>query len=547
MALSVCVGSTLALGACVGNIGQRDSGPSDPASRAVASLETTRFPRLSHVQWENTVRDLLRLDETSGLSMTFTGDPLGGVFDNNEEVLLVTPPLWADYQSAAEALSDLVVDDAARLAAIVPADLPSDPTEAARAFVTDFGKRAFRRPLAAEEIEAYVAIFQSAAGLLDGGDNFQKGVKLTLRAFLQAPYFLYRAESSNAVAPDGLVHLSGWEIASKLSYLLWNTMPDDELLGAAESGQLDEPGGIAAQASRMLDDPRARQMVASFHSQLYQYDHYDDLYKDPAYFPDFSSEIGEDLKRESELFIEDVVFSGGGLREILTSPHTFVNQELAAIYGIAGEFGEEFERVELDPAERAGLLTRIGFLASNATPREQNTIHRGVFVNLRVLCHVLPSPPDNVPGLPPADDYPTNRARVESHTGEGTCGATCHHRLINPPGYGLEHYDAVGAFQATEDGEAIDASAEYILDGGVVSFDGAIEMSQLFAESDDAHACYARYWLQYGYGRRPQSGDKLTLNELTTMSREQGVRGLILGLTQTLAFRARAASVEGAP
>jgi hypothetical protein len=540
----------LGLGACTGDIGDGGSGttpPIDPIGEGVASLTTTRFPRLSHAQWENTVRDLLRLDAVSGLSSAFNGDPLGGVFDNNEAVLLVTPNLWADYQTAAESLATLVTDDPARLAAILPADLPSDPAEAARAFIVDFGKRAYRRPLTEDEVADYLELFALAPELLEGGDDFARGVHLTLQAFLQSPHFLYRLEQTSDVGDDGLIHLGSWEVASKLSYLLWNTMPDEALFAAAEADALTTPEGIMAEAARMLDDERSHAMVAAFHAQLYQYDHYEDLYKDPAYFPEFSAEIGDDLQTEAELFIEDVVYSGGGLRELLTAPFTYVNQELAPIYGVSGTFGPEFERVELDPAERAGFLTRVGFLASNATPREQNTIHRGVFINLRVLCNDVPSPPDNVPGLPPSDEYPTNRARVESHTGEGTCGATCHHTLINPPGYALEHYDAVGAFQQDEDGAPIDALADYTLDGVPVTFDGAVEMSQAIAESDQAHACYARYWLQYGYGREPQAGDALTVEELTQVSRAGSAKELILALTQTLAFRTRAVVKEAQP
>jgi hypothetical protein len=549
LGLALCVASAMGVGACTGDIGggggtAPPTGPDDPIEQGVASLITTRFPRLSHAQWENTVMHLLRLDAVPGLSSAFSGDPLGGVFDNNEEVLLVTPNLWGDYQTAAEALATLVTDDPARLAAIMPADLPGDPESAARAFISDFGRRAYRRPLTQEEIDTYYELFTRGPELLEGGDDFNRGVRLTLQAFLQSPHFLYRVERSTEVGEDGLVHLDGWEVASKLSYMLWNTMPDDLLFGAAESGELSTPNGIMTQAARMLDDERSHAMVAAFHAQLYQYDHYEDLYKDPAYFPDFSSEIGADLQTEAELFIEDVVYSGGGLRELLTSPFTYVNSDLAAIYGLPGSFGADFERVELDPAERAGFLTRIGFLASNATPREQNTIHRGIFVNLRVLCNDIPSPPDNVPPLPPADDYATNRERVESHTGLGTCGATCHHGLINPPGYALEHYDAVGAFQGDEDGAAIDSSAEYTLDGAAVAFDGAIELSELIAESDQAHACYARYWLQYGYGRKHQDGDALTLEDLAAASKNGSAKDLILALTQTLAFRTRAVATE---
>src|SRR6185503_12067113 len=162
-----------------------------------------------------------------------------------------------------------------------------------------------------------------------------RGARLSIQAFLQSPHFIYRVEASSDVT-DGLIHLSGYEIATKLSYMLWNTMPDDGLLAAAAVGKLDTPEGILAEAKRLLADDRAKAMVASFHHQLLQYDHYDDLNKDPALFPTFDPKLGADMKREAELFIDDVIFSqNGGIREILTEPTTFVDADLAAIYGLS--------------------------------------------------------------------------------------------------------------------------------------------------------------------------------------------------------------------
>lgn len=552
-ALIVTLAGTIGAGACTGTIGDGNGGgegpdgPIDPVTEAVASLETTRFPRLSHEQWENTIRDLFRLSTTTGMSTSFSGDPLGGVFDNNEAKLLVSAAHWQDYQTAAEGVAALVVADPAILANIVPSDLPSDPGEAARAFIETFGQRAYRRPLTADEIDTYLALFAQAPDLLEGTDDFVLGVELSLQAFLQSPHFLYRLQATDVVADDGLIHLDGWEVASKLSYMLWNTMPDDTLFAAVEAGELDEPAGIMAQAARMLDDAQARPMVAAMHAQLFQFSHYDDLYKDEAYFPDFPVDAGPDLQIEAELFIDDVIFSGGGLYELLTSPVTYVNADLAAVYGLSGDFTDEMVRVELDPTERAGFLTRIGFLASNATPREQNTIHRGVFINHRILCTELPDPPDNVEGLPPSDGFATNRERVESHTGPGTCGEGCHQVWINPPGYALEHYDAIGGYQDTENGEPVNALATWQVDGEEITFDGAVELSQIMAESDAAHRCYAKHWLQYGYGREPQDGDTATIDELMGASKAGGVEDLILALTQTLAFRTRAVVVEEQP
>jgi hypothetical protein len=534
-------GCLLLASSCTGLIGGGEDGscpncPTDPA----AELDTTRYPRLSHAQWENTVRDLFYLDDVSGESASFTGDPPGGMFDNNEAVLMVPPGLWADYQLAAESLSERIADDPALLERIAP------PGMEARSFIESFGKRAYRRPLSAEEIDAYLALFAQGQALVQGSSDFAKGVKLTLQAFLQAPDFVYRVQWSSDIGDDGLIRLSGWEIATKLSYMLWNTMPDDALFTAAASGKLDTAEGVLEQAQRMMDDERAQPVITAFHAQLYDFDRYHDLYKDEIIFPEFVPEMGADMQREAEMFVQDVVESGGGLNELLTAPFTYVNDRLAPLYGLEGTFGSEFTRVDLDPEERAGFLTRLGFLASNATPKEQNTIHRGIFVNRRILCNEIPDPPDNVPGLPPASDFDTNRERVEAHTGKGTCGQNCHYTLINPPGYALEHYNAVGSFQETEHDNAINALAEYRIDDEPVSFDGAIELSNIIAGSEQAHRCYAQFWLEFAYGRAPQEADDKSLEELTRTSRT-GVKALLLALTQTAAFRTRAPAKEVSP
>ncbi len=536
LAMSLALG-----GGCVGTIGDppdQSSCTACPTDPANAPLDTSRFPRLSHLQWENSVQDLLYLTQPPGLSASFTGDPLGGIFDNNESSLLVTPGLWADYQLASEQLSVLVTNDAAKLAKLIPASAPADAAGRTKAFLEAFGMRAYRRPLSPAELTGYTALFAKGKDLVDGPDDFARGVRLTVQAFLQSPHFVYRVEASST-AIGALILLSDFELATKLSYMLWNTMPDDALFAAAKSGKLATPEGVLAEATRLLDDDRARVMVASFHHQLFQYDHYDDLNKDPTLFPDFTPALGADMKQEAGMFIEEMVFAkNGGIKEILTEPTTFVNSELAAIYGLKGSFGSDFVKVSLDPKTRSGILTRIGFLASNATSHEQHSIHRGVFINRRVICAKLPDPPNNVPPLPAAAAFKTNRERVEKHTGEGTCGAACHATMINPAGFAFEHYGALGHYEDTENGNPINSADTYKLDGKDVSYNDAVELDKLLGESDQVHACYAKHWLEYAYGRGDQPADDVALADLAKESRK-GARALILALTRTQAFRTR--------
>ncbi|HSN99782.1 MAG TPA: DUF1592 domain-containing protein, partial [Candidatus Nanopelagicales bacterium] len=455
--------------------------------------------------------------------------------------LQVTPGLWADYQIAAEELSAMVTADQNLLARILPPDSGVDPDARARAFLDAFGRRVHRRPLEPGEVDRYAALFAGAAAILTDLDPFTAGVQLTLQAFLQSPHFVYRVELSEEARPDGLIPLSGYEIATKLSYLLWNTMPDDALLEAAEMGELSTPEGVRARAEQMLDDPRAHEVIGAFHRQLYDYKKFLDLNKDPALFPQFTPEVGEDMKREAELFVEDVIFTEeGGLADLLTSRTAFVNDRLAAIYGLEGEFTSDFSEVELDPATRSGFLTRLGFLAANGTARQPDSIHRGVFVNLRVLCADLPPPPNDVPALPP-DEGGTNRDRVTAHTGPGTCGGGCHASMINPIGFAFEHYDAIGQHRTTDNGLPVDASASYMLGGEQKAYADAIELSQVIAESKEAHRCYAQHWLEFTYGRDTTDDDGALLDQLAEESLGGSpVKSLLLSLIDADSFLTRA-------
>lgn len=523
-----------------GNGGDGDCVGCDPETVAALSIVSTRFPRLTHAEWENTIVDLFQLSAPTGLSSSFAGDTLGGEFENNQSTMVVSPSLWADYQIAAEEVATLVTEDPTLLAGIVPSDLPADPGEAARAFIEQFGKRAYRRPLTSDEVDAYVGQFDGAVDLYATGDAFTRGVRFTIQAMLQSPFFIYRVEAGSEIV-DHLIPLSDYEVAAKLSYMLWGTMPDSELFSAADAGELTEAPGIMAQAQRMLDHPRARGMVGSFHYQLYEYKHYEDVAKDPELFPDFPLDIADSLKTEAAMFVEDIIFEEqAGLAELLTSPFTYVNADLAELYGLEGDFDETFVRVELDPAERAGLLTRLGFLTANATAREQHSIFRGVFINRRILCAPLPAPPDDFPPAPQGE-WLTNRERIEAYTGKGTCGETCHGTYINPAGFAFENYNAVGAYQTTENGAPVNAADEYpFMEEGTVAYDGPIEFSNLLAEAGQSHSCYARFWLEFAYGRSAQKGDDIAIEALRETSIQGNVKDLIVALTQTKAFRTRA-------
>ncbi|MFN7134322.1 MAG: DUF1588 domain-containing protein, partial [Myxococcales bacterium] len=299
-----------------------------------------------------------------------------------------------------------------------------------------------------------------------------------------------------------------------------------------------------AQAERMLKDPRAEAAVLEFHHRLLDTRHYSALRRDPNRFPNYTATLGRSMQRETELFVREVVFGErAGLHRLLTAPYTYVNGELAKVYGLTGTFGAEFQRAELKPSERMGVLTQAGFLASHAYDVDPDPIHRGVFVNLNILCADLPSPPDNIPPLPAIAPAQTNRARVEAHTGKGTCGGACHGVLINPLGFAFEGYDSLGQVRTTDNGHPVDTSGEYPFEDGVRRFDNALQLAGFVANSKLAHRCYVKRWIEFTQGRRAAPQDEETVEALAQGSLREGLptQALLTRIVGTRAFRMRAA------
>ncbi len=551
------IGCLVALAACEGAIGESGLNPGLPrepaepgepvCGRSVCGATGelaagTAFPRLTHAQWENSVRDLLRLEAAPNLSGSFEPDTRISFFDNNSGVLRVSSDLWNDYQGAAETLAEMVTSDSNTLARLLPSDLPADEIQRARTVVRDLGRRAYRRPLSEDEIDAHAALFDQGPIHFPELDPFDAGVRVLLEALLQSPHFLYRIELGSGQGP-GTVALNDFEIASRLSYMIWNTTPDEMLLDAAERGALRTPNEIAEQASRLLDDPRGRAMVERFHAQLLNWDLYRGLNKDANEFPLYYDGIGGDMYEEARRFVEHVVLDNdGNLAELLTAPYTFANDGLAAVYGLDGGSSASFSKASFDPElhpDRGGLLTQLGFLASHGGLT--GSIHRGVFINHRILCTELPPPPDALPPIPNDDGMTmTSRERIEMHTGPGTCGATCHGTYINPIGFAFESFDGLGQFRVEENGRPIDTYAEFEFSDGLVQFDGATELNGAMAERIEAHDCYTKHWVEYALGRDTAGSDLDLIQGLGDRSLEGlSVKELVIELVKSDEFRSR--------
>jgi hypothetical protein len=509
----------------------------------------TRFPKLSNEQWENTVADLLHLPQRTGLSESFVVEPADGGYTNEAAAAVtIAGDLWIRYQSAAEAVAELVVGNAGKLDELVPPGAPTTLPERARATIGGLGRRAYRRPLTAVEIESYLELFNLGAAP-DQADGFGSGMRLVIQAMLQSPYFLYRVEGSSK-ADGERIWLNGFEIATRLSYALWNSMPSDALLDAAATGQLDAPAGVKKWAEALLSDARGATTLRLFHEQTYHTAIYGSQSKDDRFGFDATA-LAPYLQQEARLFFDEVVAEGGGIAAILTKPVAFVNAQTAPFYGLTGVTGTELRRMSLDPAERAGLLTQLGFLAQTGARTLTDPVHRGLTVLRQVLCDD-PDPPPPVdiqtPTVPP--DM-TTRATYEQAT---ACGPGCHDTLINPPGFAFEHFDTVGRWRQDENGLAIDVAATFGVRVGwtqeakretppiLLEFEGAVDLLGQLANQERTHECYARRMLQFVLAKPVDAQERGVGTLLGQRSRSDGSPKAILAELVTLnAFRARAA------
>lgn len=502
----------------------------------------SRFVRLTHRQYDNTVADLLAV--TEGPGSTFIPDPAIGGFSNNAEQLRVNDPLARDYRRAAEELAASLAADTPRLMSIVPCD----PTAATCAsdFIAEFGAKAFRRPLTADEQAMLEGVFANGAGLYDGAGDFEAGVAMVVEGVLQSPSFLYRSELSVPSGDAEVVALDGYEIASRLSYMLWNTMPDDELRAAAASGDLDTAEGIEAQARRMLADAKAVDPIEDFHDQWLGLDEYEGITKDAGAFPEFNADTATSMRNETLAFVQKVILEDeGSFADLMTSPEAWVDSNLAPIYEVEDP-GPAGAWVILDSTQRSGLLTQAGFLASHAYPGETSPIHRGVFIQRQVLCATIPDPPGDVDlDLPPADaELVTTRQRVENHTSPQAC--TGCHTMINEPGFAFEGYDAVGRIRDMDNGAPVDSTGTLQTAEGNLTFTNGVDLSQQLANHPLAQRCYLDQWFRYASARTVANEDTCTLGGLHESLSENGydIKELLVSLTQTVSFRYRNAEGE---
>ena len=520
--------------AAAGGLGNSAGGPIGSAG-AGTSITTQinlagnpqylRVLRLTNDQWAESVRDVLKLSAPSDLARNFQSAVTGITdFTNNELVLSVDQRAVADFQSAAESLAKQVTGSTAALSQIYSG------TDA-KGFIAALGRRAFRRPLTNDESSAYLTLFNSGASLTGTASAFAKGAGLVIRAVLQSPYFVYRTELGDAGAP-----LSSFEIAAKLSLWLRGTTPSDQLLDdAAAPGKLDSADAVATVAGAMLEEPAAAKVLDHFHAELLHFDRYEQITKldVSGYDPSLNTEYLEVSTR----FFDKIFSQGLGLREVLTSTKGFVGPRLAALYGVAAP-ASGYEERELG-AQRVGYFSQMPFLSLYGLNGEADSIHRGVTINQDVLCAIL-GPPAVVPSVPALMSGQTNRQRISTLT-KG-CGSACHNQQINPIGFAFEHFDGIGRYQETENGNLpIDSTGSFEFVEGVKSYENAGDLMRAIATGTQAHTCYSKKLASFAMQREIVAQDRPLLDSLAKVSSSENgsVKRVILELVRSDAFRVR--------
>jgi len=504
-----------------------DSAPFETADTNPVLSDASSLTRLSHTQWHNTTVDLLLLTDAEDPTGSFVKGSKTAWFDNARDDLVVDPTLWLQYQAATEKLARTVALDPSQLAKVAP-------VRDRNTFVAEFGARAFRRPLTGVERSAYAKLFDEGPEIFGTGDAFVDGAHAVMAGMMQSPSFLYRTSGVAGLRDDGTIN--DYELASKLSYGLWNTMPDPKLIAAAEAGFTK--ASIAEQTRRMLDHPRAEAMIRDLHRQWLHIDSYQNISrsKDERY-DDYVNSTPYAMEIEVHDYIDRIVFGDGTIEDMYSSRDTIVEYRLADIYGITDVDSEDHVPVTLDPNERAGLLTLSGFLSWRADGDTPDLIGRGGFVNEAVLCVSVPPPPPGAAALPVDDDPDmTMRERIEEHT-EG-CGGACHNDYINPIGFSFGIYDETGAYQTTDKGQPIDAAGTYPMDDGLVDFVDAVELSEILAVHPQSHSCYISHLLAYTSARGVVGEDHDQIEELTARSLGgQPILELIYDIVTDDAFR----------
>lgn len=373
----------------------------------------------------------------------------------------------------------------------------ADEVPCARQIVSTLARRAYRRPITEKDTELLLSFYQQGRNR----GSFDRGIEEALRLILASPNFLFRAEPDPPnIAPGSIYHASDLELASRLSFFLWSTIPDDELLTAATQGKLHEPAVLEREVKRMLADPKARALVKNFAGQWLFLRNLQSVAPNEDLFPNFDDNLRQAMRRETELFFESIVREDRNVLDLLTADYTFVNQRLAMHYGIPNVYGSQFRRVTLKDENRRGLLGQSSILTVTSEANRTSPVKRGKWILENILGTPPPAPPPNVPPLKENADNATPRsvrALMEEHRKNPVC-ASCH-KILDPLGFSLENFDAVGGWRTQDAGAVIDASGQ-LADGTAV--DGPVALRKAILKHPEQFVrTLTEKLLTYGLGR----------------------------------------------
>jgi hypothetical protein len=529
------VGGNGSITSVMGDTSQCGSQPPNPGRSPLR--------RLNRTEYISTVTDLIGVANAEQLASAFPPDEQAGGFSNNADALVVTSLLAGDYVDVSEKIAAAALTTAQKLIACGAGE--TEPACAAR-FIETFGKRAFRRPLEAEERSRYLALYTDAR--TDG--TFNDGLSVLVRAFLQSPHFLYRVEQGvTAVAGASASAVNPYELATRLSYALWGSMPSDALFQAADQGRLASPEGIETEVRQMLGDDRAKRAIAGFHGEWLDIGGVSSVAKDPTVFPaaTWNPTLQSDLRVELQTFVDQTFWNDGHVETLLSAPYSYLNANLAKLYGVPAPAEPGFLRTALDPKQRAGILTSGALMSFLAGNNQTSPVHRGKFVREKILCQQLPAPPANlVIKVPQPNLTSSTRQRYSQHSQDPTC-ASCH-RMMDLIGFGFESYDAIGRYRTKDGAFDVDASGEVIgttdADG---KFVGAVELAKRLSVSADARACAMIEVFRYAAGRAETEADKCSLAWMSKRFADAGydMRELWVAVASSDAFRYRAVTGGG--
>jgi uncharacterized protein DUF1592/uncharacterized protein DUF1588/uncharacterized protein DUF1587/uncharacterized protein DUF1585/uncharacterized protein DUF1595 len=498
--------------------------------------------RLNRAEYNNTIRDLLAVQFKPAAD--FPADDSGYGFDNIGDVLTVSPVLTEKYLASAEKIGAAIQTTESYKRIFICGHAPGHhDQQCLRTNLTQLARLAYRRPVTDEEVKRLTKLVAKAR---KEHMTYEQAMRIGVEAILVSPHFLYRIERDPEPADASHPRpVSDYELASRLSYFLWSSMPDEELLNLADQHRLNDPTTLEAQARRMLKDPKSEALVDNFAGQWLELRNLDLVHPDRKAFPEWNPSLQKAMATETKMFVQSIFQEDRSIMDFLDGNYTFLNEQLANFYGISNVKGDEFRRVSLDGTQRSGVLTQASILTVTSYPTRTSPVLRGKWILENVLNTPPPPPPPGVGSLDTkgAALTGTMRQQLEKHRANPMC-AGCHTRM-DPLGFALENYNAIGQWRTHEGQFLVDSTG--VLPNGK-KFSGSAELKTLLMSNRDGFAeCLTEKMLTYALGRGLEDYDRPATKQITRAltANDYKFSSLVIGIVESLPFQMGRG--EGAP